>query len=286
MTTLRFGSYELTSARRSNGARRRRFSGVNDCLSLLSRSRIDRGAVRMIVRRAGVSARTDDEALRALAALVFRGAYLVLERPPVKVPRLELPAEEPEIEVYEREFAEDKDDGLPTAIVPREYPLLASREKQAVDTAVALANAELDKQIHRSMPREPEDKVPEIYRTDSRTTGKEIQAITNTMSDNLQRLEYTFPADEPSDQLPALYRSGAEETKGGVVGVITTHVDSLSRLEYEGLDKLESAATVMHSQATPREYQGISREKRQGVKDATNVAANALDALLYQGMPE
>jgi hypothetical protein len=286
MTTLRFGSYELTSARDANGAARRRFAGWSDCLSLLSRYRLDRAAVRAIVRRSGANVRSDQDALRELARLVFRGAYVVLERPPVRVPLMEMPAEPAPFEEYERETKEDEGDGHPTAIVPREYPLLAAREKQAVETAVALANAELDKQIHRNMPVEPEDKVPEIYRGDAHVTALEIQTLVNTTADALKEHEYTFGADEPSDSLPALYRSGAQETMGAITGIIDTHAVSIGSLTYAGLDHVLAAEKTLNSDATPTAYRGITSEKTQGVKDATNVSANALDALLYQGMPE
>jgi hypothetical protein len=287
MKAAQLGTYEIVTPREAAQGRRRRFASPADCLVLLRR--LDRRVVRTLVLRAGGTLRTSshDEALRALASLLYRGAYVLRERDPVRVAMLEVPAEPDDFEEERPEAEESDDEGLPTAIVPREYPLLASRLMNATWVAEKAAEAELAKQLWTGMGDPEPDRVPEEYRKMAELKGSEIAATAATAAAQIESLEYIGFTEGGGEAVPAEYRGVAETSSVVVQDVVGTVRESLSKLVYPGtLEELITAEQRLHGDTVTKELRTISETKGLGVKEATSNAAHSLEQLLYEGFDD
>jgi len=289
MLAARLGSLELRRARDADrGAKRRAVTSAADALALLRQLRVDPSLARRLIHTAGVSARSAEDALRALALLLWRGTYVLLELgPSFRVPLHELPSDEPQDDVPPPEVAEAEDDGHPPAIVPPEYPRVAAYITNGLYAAVKEAERELEEQLFRGHAPVPADRVPLAYRETGHDGHVEITAATHHAVLALDRmLHQPDELGSPTDAVPNAYRDIADTKRAQVQQSIFTIADSLERLFYAGDDELSMAEGTLHSNALPPVLRESTDVKVRAVRDSTEGAASRLNALLYVGFDE
>lgn len=285
--SARLGSLELRRAGDAErGAPRRAIASAADALAILRQHRVAPAlAARLVHAAGGRVSGSAGEALRALATLVWRGTYVLLDRGPgFRVPLLEMPSGEPQLTEPPPEVEEEEGDGHPPAIVPDEYPRVASYMVSGLYTALKEAERELEEQLFRGLAPAPEDQVPLAYREIGKKKQLEIGAAVHHATlalDRMMHQEGELPS--PADTLPGVYRDLADTKRSQVQQSILTIADSLARLVYAGDTDIAMAEGTLHSNALPPVLRETTDVKVRGVRDSTEGAAGRLNALLYTG---
>jgi len=285
--SARLGTLELRRATdAADGAKRRVVASAADALALLRQHRMAPALAARLVHAIGArtpASRAD--ALHALATLLWRGTYVLLDHGPgFRVPLLEMPSGEPQLTEPPPEVEEEEGDGHPPAIVPDEYPRVASYMVSGLYTALKKAERELEEQLFRGLAPEPVDQVPLAYQEIGKKKQLEIGAAVHHATLALERIthqEGELPS--PADTLPEVYRDLADTKRSQVQQSILTIADSLARLVYAGDKDLAMAEGALHSNALPPVLRETTDVKVRGVRDSTEGAAGRLNALLYIG---
>lgn len=286
--SARLGRYELCRAMDADGAARRPIASAGDALALLRQLRCDASIARALVHAAGARvplSRASDDALRALAVLLWRGTYVLLELGPgFRVPPLESPPRQQDEHEPEREAEEDAEDGHPPAIVPPEYPRVAAYIAGGLDASVAEAHRRLEEQRYRMLPPMPLAQVPDAYRDIGADKQREIKAAAHYASLKLERMmHFGHEIADPTQLVPDTYRELAESKRSHVAQSAGRIADTLDRFLYAGDPELDAAEGSLHSNALPPVLRNNTDVKVRAVRDSTSVAATRLDSLLYRG---
>lgn len=291
ISLARLGRLELRRAADADrGAERRAIASAADALAMLRQLRLDPSLARRLVHvvSPGLALRTEGDALRALARLVWRGTYVLLDHGrQFRIPLHEQPSTPLEEEVPPPEVEEVEDDGHPPAIVPPEYPRVASYMTSGLYAALKEAERELEEQLYRGLAPMPVDEVPHAYRDIGKDHQLEIGAAAHHALQALERMmhqEGELPT--PADSLPDVYRDLADTKRTQVQQSIFTIAESLASLCYAGDTDLAMAEGTLHSNALPPVLRETTQGKVRGVRDSTEGAASRLDALLYVGFDD
>ncbi len=214
----------------------RRIASMAEGLAILRQLRIERGRARQLVHAAGTRVHAQDDVLRALATLLWRGAYVVCEEQRAySVPPTESSAvEETENEV-EAPTPGPTEEGHPPAIVPYAYPQVATYITSGVWAAEREAESELEAQLYTGLAPLPDDVVPTAYRDMASTKEQEIVAATHHASTAIERLLHNNNGlTEPIDRVPDTYREIADGKRAQVTTVVGSIADRLGSLFYQG----------------------------------------------------
>lgn len=291
-SSTRLGRLELRRALDADrAAERRAFGSAADALALLRQLRVDPSLARRLVHATGArvpASRSSDDALRALARLLWRGTYVLCELGPgFRVPPREMPSDAPAIDEPPPEVAEAEGDGHPPAIVPPEYPRVAAYITDGLYAALKEAERELEEQLFRGLPPMPVDEVPHAFRDIGKDKRLEIAAATHHATLALDRMVHQEgELGSPAGILPEVYRDLAGTKRSQVQGSILAIAGTLERLFYAGDTDLATAEGALHSNALPPVLRETTGVKVRGVRDSTEGAASRLDALLYAGFDD
>jgi hypothetical protein len=284
--SARLGRFELRRAH-AGGRAARSFTSAADALTFLRQQGMPRASARRLVHAAGASSRADGDSLRELALLLWRGTYvLAAPQPFFRVPPVEESEAEPEAVELEPTPPEEPDDGHPPAIVPPEYPRVASYIAQGLWTAVKEAERELDEQLHRGLPPMPLDQLPAVFRDLAREKRLSMEAAVHHATLIVDRLIHRGGVPDPKDFVAPVYREIAVNEGVQVQHTVERVAGKLDALLYRGDTDLGMLEGTLHSQSLPRALRETTDRKVGVVRDATNAAASSLDRLLHRGFDE
>ncbi len=287
--SARLGRFELCRAIDADRtAARRTIASAGDALGLLRLLRCDASLARALVHAVGARAplsRSSDDALRALSVLLWRGTYVLIDLGPgFRVPPLEAPPHEEQIEEPEPPPPEEPDDGHPPAIVPPEYPRVAGFIMSGLFAATDQARRTLDEQLYRGLAPIPVAEVPDAYRDIGKDKQLELKAAAHHATQKLERMLHAEgELGNPTDTVPGVYRDLADVKRTQVQQSIVHIASSLDRLLYAGDTDLAMAEGTLHSNALPPVLRENTDVKVRAVVDSTTSAASRLDVLLYDG---